>query len=280
VPFADLRPSTSWAALKYKGTAIAEAWFKPDGEPSGLIFRIPHESLQAHTLTTERLLNAVAIEPDDVEAWRLEGASDAVDFSHDVSAPLPPPSDDRGHLLIHVRLKSTDVAESRDERERQERLQDLEVRWKVLVGLESTIESMRLRMEGTRAEMEATAKRPLAAEEKLHALQADVVQLNREKNRIHYALPKAKEFIHRATWMLGAPDRKQLEESYTKFIESPATNPEPRHLEIMIKERNLFITQGNTVLQECRSVIAGVQAAIRTLQTNAMAQARKKKPAR
>ena len=33
-------------------------------------------------------------------------------------------------------------------------------------------------------------------EEKVNALQADVAQWNKAKNRIHYALPKVREFIH------------------------------------------------------------------------------------
>ena len=48
----------------------------------------------------------------------------------------------------------------------------------------------------------------------------------------------------------------------------------------MIKDRNIFLTQGNTVYQECRGVINAIQAALRTLQVNALAQARKKKPPR
>jgi len=49
-------------------------------------------------------------------------------------------------------------------------------------------------MEGVRTEMEASLKRMLTAEEKLNALAADVVQWNKAKSRVHYALPKAKEF--------------------------------------------------------------------------------------
>src|SRR5205085_2962472 len=63
VNFSEQPPSTEWAALKYRGEKIAEVWFKPEGEPFVLAFRIPQKSFQipemGQLLTTENLLKAV-----------------------------------------------------------------------------------------------------------------------------------------------------------------------------------------------------------------------------
>src|SRR5262245_66009071 len=81
-------------------------------------------------------------------------------------------------------------------------------------------------MDGQRAELEAAFKKPLTVEEKIHALQADVAQWGKAKNRIHFALPKVREFIHRATWALGLPERKRLEELFKSHIEPRVPFPE------------------------------------------------------
>jgi hypothetical protein len=47
-------------------------------------------------------------------------------------------------------------------------------------------------------------------------------------------------------------------------------------LEILFKQRQVLSTQGATVQQECASLSAEVQGALRTLQSNAAARARKK----
>src|ERR1700722_3528925 len=74
VNFSEQPPSKQWAALKYRGEKFAEVWFKPEGEPFAVTFRIPRESFQipglAHLLTTENLLKAVAIATEEVESWR------------------------------------------------------------------------------------------------------------------------------------------------------------------------------------------------------------------
>src|SRR2546430_5966268 len=79
VNFSEQPPSKQWAALKYRGEKLAEVWFKPEGEPFGLTFRIPRESFQipgmGQRLTTETLLKAVAIGIDEVESWRHGGVS-------------------------------------------------------------------------------------------------------------------------------------------------------------------------------------------------------------
>src|SRR6516162_7330900 len=46
VSFFEQPPSNQWAALTFRGERIAEVWFKPDGEPFALVFRIPQSSFQ------------------------------------------------------------------------------------------------------------------------------------------------------------------------------------------------------------------------------------------
>ena len=69
-----------------------------------------------------------------------------------------------------------------------------------------------------RAEMEASSRRTLTPDEKVHALNADVAHWNKAKSRVHYALPKVREFIHRSTWAAGALERKKLEELFRSHI--------------------------------------------------------------
>src|SRR6478672_1268920 len=90
-------PSKQWAALTFKGERIAEVWFKPEGEPLALLFRIPRSSFQVpgigQRLTAENLLKAVALAPDAVESWRHGGASHSAPDGPDpgLTSPLPPP---------------------------------------------------------------------------------------------------------------------------------------------------------------------------------------------
>src|SRR5204862_8029758 len=46
VNFSEHPPSKQGAALKYQGHPIAEVWFKPEGDPLALAFRVPRESFQ------------------------------------------------------------------------------------------------------------------------------------------------------------------------------------------------------------------------------------------
>src|SRR5437868_10026526 len=77
VKFSEQPPSKQWAALKYRGEKFAEVWFKPEGEPFGLTFRIPQQGFQIPGmrphLTIENLLKAVALAPAEVESWLLGG---------------------------------------------------------------------------------------------------------------------------------------------------------------------------------------------------------------
>jgi hypothetical protein len=177
---------------------------------------------------------------------------------------------------------------SDDEESRQpmppERWQALEARWKSILGMEAGIEAARMSAEGLRAEMEAGFRKSMNVEEKVNALQADVAQWSKAKNRIHYALPKVREFVHRATWVLGQSERKKLEELFKNHVEPPVPFPEldqiSEQLDALLKERQVLAAQGNTVAQECRSICAEIQRAFSTLSRNAADRARKKRDAK
>ena len=240
-------------------------------------------------MTTENLLKAVAIAPEEVESWRHGGVSHSgLEGSHpELRNPLPQPSQDVTHLEIYVRLKPPPQAVARKGSGELEitsaKWQDVEARWKVLLGLEATMDTLRISMEGLRAEMEASLKRMLTAEEKLHALSADVAQWTKAKSRVHYTLPKATEFIHRAIWAKGTPERKRLDELFKNPIGAPIPIPQMdqvmEELEILRKDRQVLSAQGVTVSQECRSICGEVQGALRRLQSNAAANAIKKRGA-
>jgi hypothetical protein len=291
VNFSEQPPSKQWAALTYRGEKFAEVWFKPEGEPFALTFRIPQKSFlipdMAQRLTTENLLKAVALATEDVDSWRHEGVPDAgmSGSNPELKHPLPPPPHDVAHLSIYVRLKPPPQVvapeESAEPEMASEKWQDLEARWKVIVGVEATMDTLRQSMESLRAEMETAAKRMLTAEEKIHALNADVAQWNKAKARVHYALPKVREFIHRATWAMGTPERKKLGEVFKNHIQPRIPFPEidkvPDQLENLLKDRQILSAHGVTVYQECKTITASIQGALRTLQSNAAAKATKKR---
>jgi hypothetical protein len=164
-----------------------------------------------------------------------------------------------------------------------EKWQALDACWKAILGLEVSIDTLRLSMDGLRAEMEAAFKKSLAVEEKVHALQADVAQWNKAKSRIHYALPKVREFIHRAIWAPAVPERKRLEELVTTYIEPRVPLPEMDQVREQLghlqKDRQVLFAQGNSVNQECRGILAEIQRALSTLQRNAADRARQKRSA-
>src|SRR5262245_34822726 len=97
VNFPEQPPSTQWAALKYRGEAVADVWFKPEGLPFALTFRIPQKSFQipelGQRLTAENLLRAVGITADEVESWLHGGVSPPGMNrpSSELGHPLPPP---------------------------------------------------------------------------------------------------------------------------------------------------------------------------------------------
>ena len=281
-------PSSEWTAVEHLWEDLAEAWFRPEGERSTFLFRVPRERFQAadagRPLTVEALLAAASIAPDEVESWDLGDASRSGDLNH----PLPPPPPDATHLTVHVRLRPPAPAavgsETPETEVPPEKWQALDALWKGILGLEASIDALRLGMEGLRIEMEAAFKQPLNVEEKLHALQSDVSQWTKAKSRIHYALPKVREFIHRATWAAAAPERKRLTEVVETHIEPRVPFPELDHvrerLEHLQKDRQVLQAQGNGVAQECRGITAEIHRALGALRRNAADRARKEREAR
>jgi hypothetical protein len=280
-------------SLTHLGEEIAEAWFMPEGEGFTVVFLVPHDRLEtadaSRRVTVETLLKAAAISNDEVESWRLghvpHSGADGAD--PELSHPLPPPPPDEALLTVYVRLKPPARAAAGDDSREQEipleKWQALEALWRAILGLEASIDASRLSMDGLRAEMEAAFKKTLTVDEKLHALQADVAQWNKAKGRIHYALPKVREFIHRATWALALPERKRLEDIFRNHIEPRNPLPEVdrvrEQLEHLQKDRQVLFAQGNAVYQECRGTLAEIQRALSSLQRNAADRARQKRSA-
>ncbi|HTK73985.1 MAG TPA: hypothetical protein VL371_01940 [Gemmataceae bacterium] len=284
--FSEQPPSRQWAALTFQGERIAEVWFKPDDEPFSLIFRIPRTSFQipgiGHRLTTANLLKAVAIAADEVESWQHVGA---VRSDTELTKPLPQPAEDVPHLEILVRLKpspqAVDEQDGHDAEVASADWHDLAAQWKTILGLEAAVDTMRKSMEGLRAELEASMRRTLTADEKVYALSADMVQWNKAKSRAHYALPKASEFIHRATWAAGTPERKRLGEIFKDTVGPESSLPPAaevsQELEMLRKDRQVLSQKGVTVYQECKAIAADIQRTLRTLQGNAASRASLKK---
>jgi predicted nucleic acid-binding Zn-ribbon protein len=152
-------------------------------------------------------------------------------------------------------------------------------RWNKIVALEVSIDTLRSRVEDLRGELEAAAGKMLTGDDKLFAMNADVTQWNKAKSRVRYTLPKAREFIHRATWAIGAPERKRLLEFF-KSEEQPTLSDAQAgeltsELEGLHKQRQVLNAHGLSVHQECQAVAAEVEGALRTLQRNAAARATK-----
>jgi hypothetical protein len=307
--FAEQPPSKQWAALKYRGEKLAEVWFKPDGEPFALLFRIPSQTFQAPAtgtrLTTENLLRSVGIAAEEVESWRIGELSDSgrSESGPALNAPLPPPLPDTTHLTVYVRLKPPPpVVAAGDSREQEgssadptnlegdeadlpaPAWQDLEARWNTLLGLEANLETLRLTLEGVRVELEALCRRTLTPEERLHARRDDVTRWDREKRRVYFVVPKLKEFVHRATWAAGVPERKELDEFFKDSKEPDFPRAQMIRLRDqlggLLKYRQTLSAQGVAVHHECRSIAASIQESLRTLQSNAAANAARKKRAK
>jgi hypothetical protein len=298
--FSEQAPSKQWAALKYRGEKFAEVWFKPEGDPFALTFRIPQNSFQipglGPQLTTENLLKAVAIAPEEVESWRHGDVSHSGVSGADpeLRNPLPPPPQDLPHLEIFVRLKpppqaaaANETGDAAHESGKSEisaaMWEDLEARWKAILGLEAAMDTLRISMDGLRMELEASLKKTLSTEEKLHALRADVAQWTKAKSRVHHTLPKIKEYIHRAMWVMGTPERKQLEELYKNHIQPQIPFPQMdkvlEQLEYLLKDRQVLTAHGTTVYHECKNIHAAVHGALRMLVSNAAVNAKRKKNA-
>jgi hypothetical protein len=299
VNFSEQPPSKQWAALKYRGEKYAEVWFKPEGEPFGLTFRIPQKSFQTpgvgERLTTEILLKTVGIATEEVESWRHGDlvSHSGMNGSHpELNQPLLQPSQDATDLNIYVSLKrppEVDIPEESGENESSEpgvpsaKWDELEARWNVILGVETSIDTLRLALDSARLELEAAWNKQLTPEEKLHALNADVAQWTKAKNRVHYVVPKVKEFVHRATWAMGSPERKKLEKLFEDDVRPEIPVAEisrvPEQLENLLKDRQVLAAQGSSVHQECKNISAAIQAALNRLQMNAARIADRKRRA-
>jgi hypothetical protein len=161
--------------------------------------------------------------------------------------------------------------------------EDIAGRWRTILGIEASIDSLRLQMESLSGQMEVSAKATLTTEQKLNALNADITEWTRAKTRIHHTTPKVKEFIHRATWVVGSPERKKLGE-YFKEDEQPQGPLPPLNrlfdeLENLLKDRQVLSAQGVNVYQDCKNITADVQGALRTLLANAARNADRKRHA-
>jgi hypothetical protein len=290
VNFAERPPSEQWAALKFRGVEFAGVWFKPDGEPLALAFRIPQKSFlipgMGQQLTVENLLKAVAVAPEEVDSWAYGDVAYSVGngAEPELKNHLPSPPPDVPHLEVYVCLKPAPAAaveESSESAISMARWQDLEARWKAILGLEAAVDFLRVSMEALRTEMEGATRKALTTEEKLHALRSDIAHWNKVKSRVHHALPKVREFIHRSTWAMGAPERKKLEELYKSHIRPqipfPQTEKVLEQLEHLQKDRQVLSALGTAVLQDCKVITADIQGALRTLQSNAATRANRKR---
>ena len=284
--FAEQPPSERWAALKHRGQAIAGVWFKPEGEPSALLIRIPRTSFElpriAEQLTPLQLLRAVGLSADEIESWHRDDDSDS---SPELDRPLASPPEEAVHLDLRFTLKSPAPATipevSAGAMIPEETWQYLEGRWEAILNVESSVNAMRLSAESLRIEMESSARKTLVLEEKANALSADMVFWNKAKNRIRFAVPKLREFIHRATWAAGAAERKQVEEYVLGHVRPRISMPEPDRVvalfDSLLKNRQVLAAQGVLVAQEGRSILNEVEGALRTLLRNSASNAAKKK---
>lgn len=283
---AEMESSTDWATLTYDGDIVAEAWTMPDGDASTVVFLVPRARLESSEdrmpVTIDILLQAAGIPSVDIDSWRLGDDSLAGDADSDRTTPLPLPTEDDDQLTIHVRLKPPPV-DGGVEDVPLERWQALDLLWKAILSLESAIDTARMGMESLRNEMDSASKRPLAVEEKLNALQADVAQWTKAKSRVHHALPKVREFIHRATWSQTVAERKALEEIVKAHVEPrvPLAGVDRirERLEHLQKDRQVLLATGNAVHQECRGILGEIQRATSSLQRNAAERAKQKRSA-
>lgn len=283
----ETEPSTDWTTLTRDGETIAEAWRMPEGDGFTFVFLVPRDRLEIDgpTLSIEALLEAAGIAKDAVESWRLGDDSRSGPGGDDpaLGLPMPPPTEDDDQLTVYVQLKRPEPSEAVPEEIPLEKWQLLDGLWSAILSLESSIDATRLGMDGLRSEMDSAFKRPLAVEEKLNALQADVAQWTKAKSRVHHALPKVREFVHRATWAQTVAERKLLGE----FVENHLRPRLPfagvdkvrERLEHLQKDRQVLLATGNAVQQECRGILGEIQRATGALQRNAAERARQKRSA-
>jgi hypothetical protein len=222
----------------------------------------------------------VAIAPESVESWHhgdvietgMHGANPQFKI------PLPPPSHST-HLEIHVRLRDPETESAAPTPDSSlltpgsVNWQELETLWAAILRVEATVETLRINMDGLLAEMESLWKKPLTMEEKTYGPRADMASVTQAKKRVHTAVPKLRDFVHRATWVMGAPERKRLEEIYNDLIHPQIPFPHvaqvQKQLEDLRKDRQVLATNGTAAYQECKGIAAELQSAMKALQANA-----------
>jgi hypothetical protein len=161
--------------------------------------------------------------------------------------------------------------------------QQLEARWKAGLGLEAAIETLRIRLKGVCKEMEASLKTGLTSEEKPNASAADLSEWSKAKSRVHLSLPKAQNFIQRASWATVIPDRRTLTEFFKSADGVFAPNREIdqmlERLEALRRDLQVLSAQGWAISDECKSVTATVQGSLEKLQKNSAARSAQKRRA-
>jgi hypothetical protein len=291
--FYDKPPSTQWARLSHQGEPFAEVWLKPEGEPLGLMIRIPqmsfHNPAISEHLSIENLLKAMGLSVGEVESYLPDDGSQLglPGYVAQLYLPLQPPPEHVSHLYLHVRLFPPIQEEAPSEgpvpADIMAKWRKLEARWNTILAMEVTIDTLRLRMEHLRAEVESASNKSMTSEEKMHAMNADVAQWTKAKSRAKFIVPKIKEFVHRATWALGSPERKKVEDLFKNRMPPPSIYSELdviyHHLENLFKDRQILSAQGVTGYQEGKNSCADVQGAYRTLQANSRAHELKKRAA-
>jgi hypothetical protein len=108
----------------------------------------------------------------------------------------------------------------------------------------------------------------LTAEEKLHAVAADVSEWTKAKSRIQIGLPKAKDFILRARWAKDTPERRHLGDFFRSSPGFSVPVQIEQALDVLRKTSQLLYAQGVAVSYECKSVSADVRGVLTRLQNH------------
>jgi hypothetical protein len=162
-------------------------------------------------------------------------------------------------LGIATRCKSVcaDLLEA-SRRLRPAKWRELEARWRAILGLEANIEALRIRLKGFWEEMEATFKSALPVCERRHASGVALSQWTKAKSRVQDALPKAKDFVQRATWVRSTPERRRLGELFKNadgvILPASSLDQTLNELERMRGGLQHLLACGWAVSSECKSV--------------------------
>ena len=114
----------------------------------------------------------------------------------------------------------------------------LEARWNAVLGLETTIDTFRTRLNGISGEMEVSLRRVLTTEEKPQASAADLSQWTTAKSRVNLILPKARHFIQRAAWTKGTSERQRLD---AFFKNADGLSTPVREMDQVLEELELLL---------------------------------------